>query len=100
LFTRIDHHARASRDQSVREIFCLQHKVIIVFQIQKGLLPSIVQAGLLVAACALLSACGKQPAPVDSSPARVAVASAPASVKTDSADVPEIVVTASRPPEG
>jgi hypothetical protein len=77
--------------------------VIIVFQIQKGLLSSIVQAGLLVAASALLSACGEQPAPVDSAPARVAVAAAPTSGKTDGVDgtdVPEIVVTASRNPEG
>lgn len=70
-----------------------------MFERQKGIPSSIVQAGLVLAAIALLSACGEQPAPVESVPARVAAA-APKTDTADSADVPEIVVTASRNPEG
>jgi hypothetical protein len=72
-------------------------KVIIVFEHKKGLLSSIVQAGLLLTAGALVSACGEQPAPVDSGPARVAAAST--SATSTNADIPEIVVTASRSSE-
>jgi len=68
-----------------------------VFDRQKGLLSTIVQAGLFLAACALVSACGEQPAPVDSGPARVA-ATSPAAT-SDNTDMPEIVVTASRSSE-
>jgi hypothetical protein len=71
-------------------------KVIIVFERKKGL-PSIVQAGLFLTAGALVSACGEQPAPVDSGPARVAAASTAAT--SNNADIPEIVVTASRSSE-
>ena len=71
-----------------------------MFERKKGFLFSIVQAGLLLTAAALLSACGEQPAPVDSGPARVAAASSPAtSDHVDRADLPEIVVTASRTSE-
>ena len=75
-------------------------KVIIVFERKKGLLSSIVQAGLFLTAGALLSACGEQPAPVDSGPARVAATSpAATSENTDRAELPEVVVTASRSSE-
>ena len=67
-----------------------------MFERKKGLLSSIVQAGLFLAAGALVSACGEQPAPVDSGPARVASAT---SESVDHADLPEIVVTASRSSE-
>jgi hypothetical protein len=77
----------------------VEAKVIIVFQTQKGLLSSVVQAGLFLTAAALLSACSEQPAPVDTAPARVASASTTGDA-ADQADVPEIVVTASRTPEG
>jgi hypothetical protein len=71
-----------------------------VFERKKGLLYSIVQAGLILTAGALVSACGEQPAPVDSGPARVAAASpAATSENVERAEVPEIVVTASRSSE-
>jgi hypothetical protein len=71
-----------------------------VFEHQKGILSSIVQAGLFLVAGALVSACGEQPAPVDSGPARVAATLPSAtSENVDHADLPEVVVTASRSSE-
>src|SRR5262245_25650924 len=76
------------------------HEVIIVFERKKGFRSAIVHAGLFLVAGALLSACGEQPVPVDSQPSRVAATSAAAqSDNADRAEVPEIVVTASRTSE-
>lgn len=52
-----------------------------------------VQAGLVLALSAMLSACGEQPAPVEAGPARVA---ATVSSERDQADLPVITITASR----
>ena len=70
---------------------------IVIFQFKKGFLTHAVQAGLLITLATQLAACGEQPAPVDAAPAaRVASASPDAS---DTADMPEIVVTATRGPK-
>lgn len=63
-----------------------------MFQLRKGSLFAIVQAGLVLAFAALLSACGEQPVPVDASSARAAVAS----TEHNESDIPVITVTASR----
>jgi hypothetical protein len=66
--------------------------VSIVFQIKKGFLRPTVQAGLALTIIASLSACDEQTPPFDSTPVRLAHA-APAA---EQADIPTIVVTASR----
>jgi hypothetical protein len=59
-----------------------------------------VQAGLLLVFTALLTACGAEPAPVDSAPARLASMTQQDLNKTNDADLPVVVVTATRTPKG
>jgi hypothetical protein len=97
-YTRPSQHSR--REVDARLALCeravIQAKVIIVFQFKKGFPGSGVQAALLLTLTSLLCACGEQPAPVESVPASRVAAVEPA--KGDNADLPVIVVTASRTP--
>ncbi|HEV7714722.1 MAG TPA: hypothetical protein VGO53_03955, partial [Steroidobacteraceae bacterium] len=83
-------------------LFVARSKVNIVSQIRNGVRSSAVQAGLVlvVAITSLLSACGEQPAPVDSQPTRVASAAVVSGETADRADMPVVVVTATRSPKG
>jgi hypothetical protein len=74
--------------------------VSIVSQFSKRSVSFPVQAGLLLIVAALLTACGAEPAPVDSAPARLASTSPQNLDKGDGADLPVVVVTASRKAKG
>lgn len=72
----------------------------IVFTLNKGSRSLWVQAGLIVVSAALLSACGKEPAPAESAPARLAATSPQDMQNADSAELPVVIVTASREHQG